>query len=81
MRLTLGPGNHTYRVIKVSGLTAADSPYNLVAAMPGAKADMAAQSIAVVGSTTPGSYYVVDTYAYGANRGSAEELLDQFCRR
>ena len=81
LRLTLGPGNHTYRVIKVSGLTAADSPYNLVAAMPGAKADMAAQSIAVVGSTTPGSYYVVDTYAYGANRGSAEELLDQFCRR
>ena len=49
--------------------------------MPGAKADMAAQSIAVVGSTTPGSYYVVDTYAHGANRGSAEELLDQFCRR
>lgn len=81
LRLTLGPGNHSYRVIKVSGLNAADSPYNLVAAMPGAQADMAAQSIAVVGSTTPGWYYVLDTYAHGANPGAAEELLDQFCRR
>jgi CDP-diacylglycerol pyrophosphatase len=81
LRLTLGPDNHTYRVIKVSGLSAADSPYNLVAAMPGAQADMAAQSIAVVGSTTPGWYYVLDTYIHGANRGAAEEILDQFCRR
>lgn len=81
LRLTLGPDNHTYRVIKVSGLSAADSPYNLVAAMPEAQADMAAQSIAVVGSTTPGWYYVLDTYVHGANPGAAEELLDQFCRR
>jgi CDP-diacylglycerol pyrophosphatase len=81
LQLPLGPGNHTYRVIKVMSLTAADSPYNLVAAMPGAGADMADQSIAVVGSTTPGSYYVLDTYAHGDNPGSAEELLDQYCAR
>jgi CDP-diacylglycerol pyrophosphatase len=80
VQLTLGPDRNTYRVIKVRSLSAADSPYRLVAAMPGAKADMAAQSTAVVGSTTPGSYYVLDTYAHGANRGSAEELLDQYCR-
>jgi CDP-diacylglycerol pyrophosphatase len=75
----LGPNSNTYRVIKTSGLAAADSPYKLVAAMPGARTDMADQSIAVVGSTTPGSYYVLDTSAHGTNPGSAEELLDQYC--
>jgi hypothetical protein len=48
--------------------------------MPGAKADMAAQSIAVIGSRTAGVYYVLDTYHRGANPGAAEELLDQTCR-
>jgi CDP-diacylglycerol pyrophosphatase len=81
LHLALGPGHHFYRVIKVTGLTAPDSPYKLVAAMPGAAADMADQSIAVVGSTAPGSYYVLDTFAHGANPGSAEELLDQYCGR
>ena len=81
LRLALGPDNHIYRVIRVPGLTAADSPYNLVAAMPGARADMADQSVAVIGSTTPGSYYVLETYAHGTNPGSAEELLDQSCGR
>jgi CDP-diacylglycerol pyrophosphatase len=79
LQLKLGPDNHVYRVIKVPGLTAADSPYNLVAGMPGAAADMADQSIAVVGSTTPNLFYVLDTVAQGANSGSAEELLDQYC--
>jgi len=81
LQLALGPDRHIYRVIKVMGLRASDSPYKLVAAMPGAAADMADQSIAVVGSTTPGSYYVLDTVAHGANPGSAEELLDQSCGR
>lgn len=79
LQLALGPDHHIYRVIKVPGLTAADSPYNLVAGMPGAAADMADQSIAVVGSTTLGLYYVLDTVAEGADSGSAEELLDQYC--
>jgi CDP-diacylglycerol pyrophosphatase len=79
LQLRLGPDDHAYRVIKVTGLTGAESPYDLVAAIPGAKADMADESIAVVGSPTPGSYYVLETYAHGTNPGSAEELLDQFC--
>jgi CDP-diacylglycerol pyrophosphatase len=80
VQLAVGPAGNIYRVIRVRSLTGADSPYGLVAAMPGAKADMAAQSIAVIGSTIPGSYFVLDTTANGANRGSAEELLDQYCR-
>jgi CDP-diacylglycerol pyrophosphatase len=79
LRLDLGPDNHTYRVLKVSNLAAADSPFNLVAAMPGARADMGDQGIAVVGSTTPGVYYVLDTYPHGPNLGAAEELLDETC--
>lgn len=81
LQFGLGPGNHIYRVIKVSSLTGRDSPYNLVSEMPGARDDLFDQSIAVVGSTTPGSFYVIDTYAHGANPGSAEELLDQYCGR
>lgn len=77
--LALGPRGNTYRVIKVANLTASNSPYNLAAAMPGAKDDMADQSIAVIGSSTPGQYYVLDTYAHDANRGAAEELLEQTC--
>jgi len=33
----------------------------------------------VIGSNTPGTYYVLDTEAHGANPGAAEELLDQTC--
>lgn len=79
--LVLPPANHSYRVIKVSGaLAGVNSPFNLVAAMPGAAGDMGAQSIAVAGTATPGTYYVLDTVARGANPGFAEELLDQTCR-
>jgi CDP-diacylglycerol pyrophosphatase len=77
--IPLGPQNNVYRVIKVTGLVAA-SPFALAAAMPGARADMAAQSIAVVGTATAGLYYVLDTAHQGANPGAAEELLDQSCR-
>ncbi|HEY2540184.1 MAG TPA: CDP-diacylglycerol diphosphatase [Stellaceae bacterium] len=79
--LVLAPAQHSYRVIKVSaGLGGADSPFNLVAAMPGAGGDMGSQSIAVVGSTTPGAYYVLDISDHGSSPGVAEELLDQTCR-
>ncbi len=78
-RLALGPARHIYRVVKAVGLAGGDSPFNLVAAMPGAKADMGDQSIAVVGADTPGMFYILDTVAEGTNPGSAEELLDQTC--
>jgi CDP-diacylglycerol pyrophosphatase len=78
VEIPLGPQKHPYRVIKVASLVAA-SPFDLVAAMPGAKNDMAEQSIAVIGSQTPGSYYVLDTYHRGSNQGAAEELLEQTC--
>jgi CDP-diacylglycerol pyrophosphatase len=81
IKLMLPPAGDSYRVIKVSaGLSGADSPFNLVAAMPGAGGDMGAQSIAVVGSMMPGTYYVLDTSGQGASPGYAEELLDQTCR-
>jgi CDP-diacylglycerol pyrophosphatase len=78
--LALAPANHIYRVVKVTSLGGADSPFKLVAAMAGAAADMADQSIAVVGTAMPSAFYVLDTAATGDNPGSAEELLDQSCR-
>jgi CDP-diacylglycerol pyrophosphatase len=78
VEIPLGPQNHIYRVIKVMSLKA-ESPFDLAAAMSGAKADMAAQSIAVVGSKTPGAYYVLSTHHEGSNPGAAEELLEQAC--
>jgi CDP-diacylglycerol pyrophosphatase len=75
VRLALGLADDIYRVIKVRNLSGAGSPFNLVAAMPGARANMGNQSIAVVGSPTPDTYYVLDTSAGHGN--SAEGLLDQ----
>jgi CDP-diacylglycerol pyrophosphatase len=77
--LALAPANHVYRVIKVNKLAGADSPFTLVSAMPDAAAHMADQSIAVIGSPTPDTYFVLDTWANGANPAFAEELLDQNC--
>jgi CDP-diacylglycerol pyrophosphatase len=70
-----------YRVVRTASLSGVASPFELVRAMPDGRSDMADQSIAVVGSQKPGSFYVLDTWAEGANRGAAEELLDQYCRR
>ncbi|MBV8119881.1 MAG: CDP-diacylglycerol diphosphatase [Alphaproteobacteria bacterium] len=77
VRLALGPADHIYRIIKTTDLSGAASPFNLVAMMPGARADMGNQSIAVVGSPTPDTYYVLETSAGHGNPGAAEELLDQ----
>jgi CDP-diacylglycerol pyrophosphatase len=77
VRTALGPGDHIYRVIKTTQLSGAASPFNLVATMPGARADMGNQSIAVVGSPTPGNYYILGTSGGDGNPGTAEELLDQ----
>jgi CDP-diacylglycerol pyrophosphatase len=79
VEIPLGPQNHVYRAIRVMSLTA-ESPFELAAAMSGAKADMAEQSIAVIGSKAPGAYYVLNTQHEGANPGAAEELLEQACR-
>ena len=79
--LPLGPHNNAYKVVKVTALGDKNSPFNLIAAIPHAKDHMGDQSIAVIGSKTAGVYYVLDTYyVKGANRGSAEELLDQACQ-
>ncbi len=79
VRLALAPANHLYRVFKVNKLAGGDSPFTLVAAMPDAAAHMGDQSIAVIGSATPNTYFVLDTVADGDNPGAAEELLDQNC--
>jgi CDP-diacylglycerol pyrophosphatase len=75
----LGPADHLYRVVKTTGLVDEQSPFKLAAAMPGARDAMVDQSIAVIGSNTPGTYYILDTEARGDNHGAAEELLDQTC--
>jgi len=79
VQLALPPANHVYRVMKVNKLAGADSPFTLVAAMPDVAAAMRDQSIAVIGSATPNTYFVLDTSANNINPGFAEELLDQKC--
>ncbi len=79
LRLALAPANHVYRIIKVDKLGGHDSPFTLVAAMPNAAPQMADQSIAVIGSAAPNTYFVLDASANDANPGFAEELLDQNC--
>lgn len=77
--LALGPHSNIYRAIEAASLTA-KSPFELVARMPGAAGDMKEHSIAVIGSTEPQVFYVLDTRHHGSNRGAAEELLDETCR-
>jgi CDP-diacylglycerol pyrophosphatase len=77
--IRLPPHDNLYRVVRVASLSA-DRPFDRVAAMPGARTEMAAQGIAVAGSRTPGVYFVLDTRHHGDNPGAAEELLDQSCR-
>jgi CDP-diacylglycerol pyrophosphatase len=78
--LNLPPHNNPYEAVKVAGLTGKSSPFEIIQAFPGVKNHMADQSIAVVGSSKAGEYYVLDTYAHGTNPGMAEELLDQTCK-
>jgi CDP-diacylglycerol pyrophosphatase len=81
MQLRLRPENHSYRAVVVRQLLGNDSPFSIVAKMPGAAKTMGRQSIAVIGSRVPQNYYVLDTVAGPGNPGSAEELLDQTCSR
>jgi hypothetical protein len=57
--LPLGPARHIYRVITATGQSGADSPFGLVAAMPGASAAMRDHSITFVGTTIPGTFISV----------------------
>jgi CDP-diacylglycerol pyrophosphatase len=77
--LELPPHGNPYWVVKVSGLTGKDSPWEVIQSMPGVKDHMAEQSIAVVRSQQAGEYYVLDTYFHGTDCGAAEELLDETC--
>jgi CDP-diacylglycerol pyrophosphatase len=75
----LPPHGNPYRVVEVTSLLA-ESPFDVVAAMPGARPpNMAQQSIAVAGSRKPGVWFVLDTWHHDDDAGAAEELLDQTC--
>jgi CDP-diacylglycerol pyrophosphatase len=55
------------------------SPFLLLAELPGARADMAEQSLGVVGSADGGFFVLTDSTEPGVV-AEAEELLDQDCR-
>jgi CDP-diacylglycerol pyrophosphatase len=79
IEIRLGPAGHPYRAIKVTSLTG-PNPFALAVAMAGAQPEMAAESMAVIGSAAPGVYFVLETRRAAGNRGNTEELLDQSCR-
>jgi CDP-diacylglycerol pyrophosphatase len=80
VNLQLPPNNNTYEAVKLTGLTGANSPYNVIQSFTGVKGNMGKQSIAVVGSKTAKQYYLLNTYVHGTDKGEAEELLDQTCK-
>lgn len=78
--LRLPPHDHLYRAIKVTSLSGEQSPFLVFQADPAVRDHMADQSIAVVGSATPGQYFVLDTRVDRGNTAHAEELLEQTCQ-
>ena len=70
-------GDHAYNVRKVASLD--PSPFLRLAELPGARADMAGQSLAVVGSADGGFFLVTNSTEPGV-AAEAEELLDEACR-
>jgi CDP-diacylglycerol pyrophosphatase len=68
---------HAYNARKVATLD--PSPFLLLAQLPGARADMAEQSLAVIGSADGGYFVLTDSTGPGVV-AEAEELLDQDCR-
>jgi CDP-diacylglycerol pyrophosphatase len=78
--IALGPGCRPFEVIKVNSLKGKNSPFDVIRRFPGVNdGNMKEHSIAVVGSETPDSFYLLDTYHHGDNIGGAEELLNQDC--
>jgi CDP-diacylglycerol pyrophosphatase len=71
-------GNRTYNAILVTSLAGKQSPWVLVSELPGAKSDMGDHTIAVV-ATKNGSWYVLDDYAHGHDKATAEAVLDERC--
>ena len=67
---------HHYNARKLASL--ADSPFLLLRELPEARRDMAAQSLAVIGSGKGGYYLLNDQTTPGAP-AAAEELLDESC--
>ena len=70
-------GDHAYNVRKVASLD--PSPFLRLAELPGARADMAGQSLAVVGSADGGFFLVTNSTEPGV-AAEAEGLLDETCR-
>jgi CDP-diacylglycerol pyrophosphatase len=68
---------HPYNVRRVAALE--PSPFLELRELPGASADMAAQSLAAIGAADGGFYLVTDATGPGIV-AEAEELLDQDCR-
>lgn len=69
-------GEDLYNLRKVATLE--PSPFLLLAELPGARADMGAQSLAVIGSATGGFYLATDSTEPGVV-AEAEALLDETC--
>jgi CDP-diacylglycerol pyrophosphatase len=69
-------GDSRYNARRVATLE--PSPFLLLAGLPGARADMGAQSLAVIGSADGGFILLADRTAPGAP-AEAEELLDEAC--
>lgn len=66
----------TYNVRKVASLE--PSPFLRLTELPGARADMGAQSLAVIGSADGGYFLITDSTEPGVV-AEAEELLDESC--
>jgi CDP-diacylglycerol pyrophosphatase len=66
-----------YTAVRLSGLNGPSSPFKLANEIKGmSDGEMANHSLAIIGSQTPGEYYLLNKTAY---RAHAEELLDQKC--
>ncbi len=81
--MTLGTHGNPYEVVKLTSLTGASSPFLLIKQFPGVSgSDMADQAIAIIGSSSSGTYYMAVTYYHElpngkTDPGQAEELLEQ----
>lgn len=78
--LRLPPHDNLYRAVKVTSLFGEQSPFLVFQADPAVRDNMADQSLAVVGSSIAGQYFVLDTQVDGSNPAHAEELLEQTCQ-
>jgi CDP-diacylglycerol pyrophosphatase len=71
-------GSRTYNARIADALADKDSPFKLILEIAGAKEHMRDQTIAVIGARH-GGYYIVQDFAHGSDKGTAEALLDESC--